>query len=99
MEEKTKAAALRYVDGDEAPRVLAAGQGPLAAEILKLANLAGVPVFQDPHLLAALLQLEVGEVIPPALYRPVAEILAFIYRADAERWQAGRAKAITPKPD
>lgn len=85
MEQRPKAAALRYGPRDEAPRLVAAGEGPLAAEILKLAAASGIPLFRDPNLLETLLRLEVGEIIPPSLYRAVAEVLAFVYRADAER--------------
>lgn len=96
MEERLKAAALRYVAGDEAPQLLAAGQGPLAREILKLAAASGIPLFRDPNLLEGLLRLEVGEIIPPELYRAVAEVLAFIYRADVDRF--GRTVASQPEP-
>ena len=71
------ACALRYeeVDGDGAPVLVASGQGDLAARIVSAARAYGVPVLQDIPLARALVELEVGEAIPEALYEAVAEIL------------------------
>jgi len=41
-----------------------------------------IPVEKDPILAEALGQLDVGEEIPPELYKVVAEILAFIMETD-----------------
>ncbi len=71
------ACALRYDDqeGDAAPVVVASGRGDLAARIVEAAHAYGVPVLRDVPLARALIELEVGEVIPEALYEAVAEIL------------------------
>jgi flagellar biosynthesis protein FlhB len=71
------ACALRYdeEDGDEAPVVVASGQGDFAARIVDAARAYGVPVLQDIPLARALVELEVGSAIPEALYEAVAEIL------------------------
>jgi flagellar biosynthesis protein FlhB len=71
------ACALRYDegDGDEAPVLLAAGRGELAARIIEAARRYNVPVLQDVPLARALADLEVGVAIPEALYEAVAEIL------------------------
>lgn len=75
------AAALRYdPDGDAAPRVAAKGRGEVARRMLDVARQCGVPIHEDPDLAAALCNLDLDEAIPPALYRIVAEILAFLYR-------------------
>lgn len=80
-----KAAALKYDAGkDEAPRVVAAGQGELAQRILDLAQEHNIPIYRDPALAKALVKLDVGQEIPPELYRAAAEILAFIYSLDEE---------------
>jgi flagellar biosynthesis protein FlhB len=80
------ACALRYdeKDGDEAPVVLASGEGDLAARIVRAAEEAGVPVVRDVPLARALLELEVGAAIPEALYEAVAEILREIWEDAAE---------------
>jgi type III secretion protein U len=71
------ACALRYdeKEGDEAPVVVASGEGDLAARIVKAAHDCGVPVVRDVPLARALVELSVGDAIPEALYEAVAEIL------------------------
>jgi type III secretion protein U len=71
------ACALRYDEkgGDEAPVVVASGEGELAARIVKAAHDYGVPVVRDVPLARALVELSVGDAIPEALYEAVAEIL------------------------
>jgi flagellar biosynthesis protein len=80
------AVALRY-DGQRAPLVTAKGQGAVAERILELAQAHGVPLHEDPDLVALLAQLELGEEIPRALYVAVAEVIAFAY------WVTGRRPA------
>jgi flagellar biosynthesis protein len=75
------ALALRYDrDREKAPRVLAKGKGRIAEEILRVAQENGVPVREDADLIELLYPLELGEEIPPELYRVVAELLAYIYK-------------------
>lgn len=81
-EKQKKAAALKYSPTMNAPRVVAAGEGWLAAKIIAAAQEAGVPVREDPALAEALLQVPVGEEIPPELYQAVAEVLAVIMMAE-----------------
>jgi flagellar biosynthesis protein FlhB len=78
------ACALRYdeEDGDEAPVVVASGHGDFAARIVDAARAYGVPVLQDIPLARALVELEVGNAIPEALYEAVAEILREAWAAD-----------------
>jgi len=80
-----QAAALRYVAGaDGAPRVTAKGRGEVASEIIRRARESGVPINESPELAAALMQFEVDQQIPPALYTAIAEVLAWAYRLDAQ---------------
>ncbi len=77
-----KAAALQYDRGrDDAPRLVAKGQGHLAERILQIAGEHHIPVHQDPVLIDILSKMDMHEEIPAECYRVVAEILAFIYRA------------------
>lgn len=74
------ACALRYDssgggEGDQAPVVVATGQGDLAARILRAARDGGVPVVRDVPLARALVELPIGDTIPETLYEAVAEIL------------------------
>lgn len=83
------AAALRYEPGrDRAPRLVAAGRGLVAENIIARAREAGVPVQEDPALAGALCSLELGQEIPPELYEAVARVLAFLVYLD-QRAAAG----------
>lgn len=79
-----RAAALRYDAGtDQAPRVVAAGKGLIAERIIAEARAAGVPVRDDAALAEALAGLDLGAQVPEALYRAVAEALAWAYRLES----------------
>jgi flagellar biosynthesis protein len=86
-----EAAALNYEPGETAPRVVATGRGHLAERIIAAAQEAGVPVKSDPALARALAALDLGDEVPEAMYRAVAETLAWAYKLDA---QAGRGKLL-----
>ena len=73
--------ALRY-DGAAAPVVVATGAGAVADAIRAKAEEAGVPVIEDPKLALLLSQVPLGDEIPPALYRAVAEVLVFVMRME-----------------
>lgn len=79
------ATALRYTrDGeDEAPRVLAQGEGELARRMIEAAHAYGVPVVRDVPVARALQELEVGDEIPEALYEAVAAILKEVWESSA----------------
>lgn len=79
-----KAVALRYDKGrDDAPKVTAKGKGRVAENIIELAKEHGVPVKDDPDLVEVLASLEIDQAIPPEIYVAVAELLAFVYSANA----------------
>ena len=81
-----QAVALRYEKSrDEAPRVTAKGQGKVAENIIEMALAHGVPVKDDPDLVAVLSSLEIDQEIPPEIYVAVAELLAFVYSANSKR--------------
>jgi len=81
------AVALRYDEAAmTAPRVVAKGKDLLAEHIRQLAQQHGVPLVQRPPLARALyLTVEVGQEVPPAFYRAVAEILAYVYRLSGRK--------------
>ncbi|NOY62001.1 MAG: flagellar protein FhlB [Gammaproteobacteria bacterium] len=74
-----RAVALRY-DGRNAPTVTAKGDGTIAEQIVAIAEENGIPIHEDPALMAVLSRLELGDEIPMALYVAVAEVIAFAYR-------------------
>ncbi|GMW00695.1 MAG: hypothetical protein AMXMBFR84_18320 [Candidatus Hydrogenedentota bacterium] len=76
-----KAVALRYdLSRDSAPKVVAKGERLRAEAIIALAREHGVHIQEDPDLVAVLGKLDLNTEIPEALYRAVAEVLAFVYR-------------------
>jgi len=78
-----KAVALKYnPEAAAAPVVVAKGQGYLAEEIVRRAKENGVPMQEDASLVEVLSKLDLEQEIPPELYKLVAEVLSFVYRAD-----------------
>ena len=84
------AVALKYEhSGFAAPKVVAKGRNYLAARIRYRAIENQVPIVENPPLAQALYKtVEVGQEIPPHLYRAVAEILAYVFRlANPRGWR------------
>jgi flagellar biosynthesis protein FlhB len=77
------AVALSYkIDSMEAPKVIAKGVGFLALKIRELAQEHGIPLVENKPLAQTLYKsVEIGDYIPASLYKAVAEILAYIYKA------------------
>jgi len=85
-EHRKAAAALHYDPvGSEPPEIVATGRGLAADEIVRIAKEHGVPLYEDAGLVEALSRLDCSAVIPRELYAVVAEVLAYVYRVDAER--------------
>ncbi|WP_417223819.1 EscU/YscU/HrcU family type III secretion system export apparatus switch protein [Amphritea sp.] len=82
-EEYQKAIALNY-DHQGAPKITAKGQGVIAEQIIRLAKEHDVHIHESPELVEVLLRLELGDEIPEALYRAIAEIIAFTYKLKNE---------------
>lgn len=91
------AVALAYQTGDPAPRVVAKGRGLIAEEIINRAREHGVFVHESRELVALLMQVDLDRHIPPALYRVVAELLAWLYHIDAIKG-GGKPPASIPGP-
>ncbi|MFZ6732528.1 EscU/YscU/HrcU family type III secretion system export apparatus switch protein [Undibacterium sp. Ji42W] len=79
------AVALAYQNGDAAPKVVAKGKGLIAEEIINRAKEHGVHVHQSKELVSLLMKVDLDRDIPPALYRAVAELLAWLYHIDTEK--------------
>ena len=76
-----KAVALRYdTTKENAPRVVAKGQGNTAENIIKIAELHNLPIKKDEDLIELLSKVELDKEVPDALYRAVAEVFSFIYK-------------------
>ena len=83
------AVALRYeARKNKAPVVVAKGMNLIAQKILEIAREHGVPEVENKPLAQIIYKtVEIGSEIPPALYRAVAEVLAYVYRLRARKAQ------------
>lgn len=80
---RQQAIALAYETGDYAPRVVAKGRGVIAEQIIARARENKVFVHESKELVALLMQVDLDDHIPPALYLAIAEILAWLYRLES----------------
>ena len=86
----TKAAALKYkAYEDNAPKVIAKGKGEVAKKIIEKAKEFDVPLFQNEELADMLLNVEVGEEVPPKMYEAVVEVFIWLYKLE-EKAQLSR---------
>ncbi len=77
-----QAVALTYEHGEFAPKVLASGKGLVAEQIIARAKESNIFIHESKDLVSLLMQVDLDENIPPALYQAVAEILAWLYTLD-----------------
>ncbi|CAN5234353.1 EscU/YscU/HrcU family type III secretion system export apparatus switch protein [soil metagenome] len=84
------AVAITYQGGDSAPTVVAKGRGLIAEQIIARAKEHGVFVHESKELVALLMQVELDDQIPPALYRAVAELLAWLYHIENAQHTPGK---------
>ncbi|HRS03693.1 MAG TPA: EscU/YscU/HrcU family type III secretion system export apparatus switch protein [Treponema sp.] len=74
-----RASALKYKDGDYAPRIVASGTGRTADTIIELAEKAGVTIIEDVNLAGILTEtMSVGDYVPPWCWDLVARVFAII---------------------
>jgi flagellar biosynthesis protein len=84
-EKRKEAVALNYDEKQmNAPTIVAKGKGLIADKILAEAKEHHVPIQEDPSLVELLGKLNINDSIPDELYQAVAEVFAFIYRADKQ---------------
>lgn len=86
LPEVAKAVALSHERGD-VPTVVASGQGTVAEQILRIAYDRGIKVREDAELVEILSLIEVDSPIPLEAFAAVAEILAYVYQANASAKQ------------
>jgi flagellar biosynthesis protein len=82
LDYRASAVALAYRPDNAAPQVLAKGRGLIAQAIIAKARDSGVYVHESAELVSLLMQVDVDDYIPPALYVAVAELLAWLYRVE-----------------
>lgn len=78
---REKAVALRYnKEKEDAPKVLAKGEGEAAKNIIKIAQLHKLPIKKDADLIELLSKVEIDKEVPQELYKAVAELFSYIYK-------------------
>ncbi|EJF07241.1 uncharacterized protein, cytoplasmic domain of flagellar protein FhlB like protein [Thiovulum sp. ES] len=81
--QKRRAAALKYNRGEgSAPKVVASGRGAVADKIVEKAKEFDVPLFKNEALANSLLDVDIGEKIPPQLYKTVAEVFIWLLSSE-----------------
>lgn len=75
------AVALKYdMQKDPAPEVIAKGADELAQKIKEIAAKHNIPIKEDKELARALYKMcDIGDRIPAALFKSVAQVLAYVY--------------------
>ncbi|MCP5053658.1 MAG: flagellar biosynthesis protein FlhB [bacterium] len=81
------AVALKYeIKKMQSPKLLAKGKNLVALKIKEIAEKHHVPVVENPPVARAVFgSVEIGEFIPEQLFKPVAEILAYIYKLKGKK--------------
>jgi flagellar biosynthetic protein FlhB len=89
------AVALRYdPDSMNAPKVVAKGQGYIAARLREIAIANGIPILERKPLARALYKMcNVGQEVPEQYFSAIAEILAYVYELNGRFKQKHFAKA------
>jgi len=82
MQQRRKAAALKYEENYEAPVVTAAGMGQIAENIIERAEAKKVPIVYNKELTDLLCNVDIGDSIPSELYEAVAQVIAYITDLD-----------------
>lgn len=69
---------------NNAPTILAKGQGHVAEKIIQIAIDQGIEIKQDTDLLQILKAVDINEEIPVEAFTAVAEIISYIYQQNAK---------------
>lgn len=70
----------------QAPEVVAKGADFVALRIMDIAKKSDVPVIRNPTLVRSIYpQVEIGDSIPEAFFKAIAEILAFVYKSKKKK--------------
>lgn len=106
-EKSRRAAAValkKYGIGEGAlPKVVAAGYGKLAEQIVEIAFQNGVKVREDKDLAQMLAAIEIDSEIPTEALVAIAEILAYVYKTNgtyqSSKNHSGHSAAPNPPKD
>lgn len=77
------AAVIKYENG-EVPTVVAHGSGYVAQKIIEAAKQNHIYLQEDSTLIENLLQIDLGDSVPPQLYEVIAEIFVLLEKVESE---------------
>ena len=72
------------MEKQNAPKVLAKGQGHVAEKIIQIAIDQGIEIRQDADLVQILKAVDIDSEIPIEAFSAVAEIISYIYRENGK---------------
>ena len=79
------AVALGYdMEKQNAPKILAKGQGHVAEKIIQIAIDQGIEIRRDADLVQILKAVDIDSEIPVEAFSAVAEIISYIYRENGK---------------
>lgn len=78
----TEAVALSYDKENKMPAVVAKGRGYIAEKIIKEAEKANVPVYDDKNAAQNLNKLDIGAFITPEMFEVIAQIYIFVNKLE-----------------
>ncbi|MDR2729324.1 MAG: EscU/YscU/HrcU family type III secretion system export apparatus switch protein [Treponema sp.] len=79
MRKRKLASAIRYLQGEPAPQLLASGRDREAEKIIEIARQSGIMVVEDTALANLLdTDIKIGDYIPVWCWEAAAKILAFV---------------------
>ena len=84
MTYRRKAVALKYIEGTEAPLILAKGEGRNAEVMLDEAEKKGIPVTEDKILVDMLGLSSAGDIVPENTWQALAVIFSYILSQNKE---------------
>lgn len=86
-----KAAALAYnAEINNAPNLLAKGQGLIAQKIISKAKEFDIPLFMNAELVDSLMNVELESEIPPLLYEAVVNVFVWLNNIENEARMSGK---------
>jgi len=72
------AAVIKHQNMDQAPIIVASGKGYVAQQIIQKAMDLDIPIQEFSTLVSNLIDMDLGDNIPPQLYSVIAEILIML---------------------
>ena len=87
--------AVKYGSADELPRIIAAGAGDVARQILELAEEYKLPIQEESELASMLAKLPPRACLSEESYKLAAEILSFLFFVDKKLQNNTDSETVT----